>query len=431
MKRTALVLAVALALAGCSSGGDTDKIAAAGQEASGTVEFWHFFTGRESEAIAAAVKDFQTTHPKIKVEVKDSQDDSKMVQAIAGGKGPDIGLSYSTDMVGKLCASGAWRDLSPYIARDKVDMGGYPDLVKQYTEYRGKRCAMPFLADSYGLYVNKTQFAEAGITSVPKTLAELSDAAKKLTKRSADGTIERAGFLPLFGFYENSASHWGPMVGGKWLKSDETSAIGTDPAWKELLKWQKELVDWYGYANLEKFKASLGDEFSADNAFHKGQVSMNVDGEFRAAFLKDQAPDVKFGVAPLPTLTAERHGAGYVTGNVIGVSKTAKNPEAAWELIRYLTNDTKAIVGLSNSLRNIPSTKAALAAPDLQLDAEFKVFVDMFNNPNSSTTPPTASGPAYQETFAKWLEEWQAGKATEAGLAEVDKQVNAVMKLGG
>ena len=70
----------------------------------------------------------------------------------------------------------------------------------------------------------------------------------------------------------------------------------------------------------------------------------------------------------MPTATPDSYGAGYVTGNVIGISKTAKNPEAAWELIKYLTTDTKAIVKLANSLKNIPSTKDALASPDLKPD---------------------------------------------------------------
>src|SRR5258705_2820253 len=177
-------------------------------------------------------------------------------------------------------------------------------------------------------------FADAGIANPPKTLEEFADAAKKLTKRSADGTIQTAGFLPEWGFYENSPAHLGPMVGAQWLKDDGSSAIGGDASWQRLLKWQKELVDWFGYDKLEAFRASLGDAYSDANAFQKGQLPMNSDGQYRIAFAKDQAPDLQFGVAPLPTSTSDRYGAGYVTGNVIGISRNAKNPEAAWELIK-------------------------------------------------------------------------------------------------
>jgi multiple sugar transport system substrate-binding protein len=442
LRRTALtqivvVATVALvAAAGCTPSAPEAPVASPSVEPSGTVELWHFFTDREAKAIDTVIADFKAKYPKVTVVVKSGQDDTKMLQAIGAGKGPDVGLSYSTDAAGQLCNSGAWVDLKQYVDRDKVDVNKFPETVRNYTEFKGKRCAMPFLADTYGLYYNKKLFAEAGLSSPPKTLSELSDMAKKLTKRKADGTIERAGFLPLAGFYENVPSHLYPMVGAKWLNDDATSAIGSDPAWQELLKWQKDLVDWYGYAKLEKFRASLGDEWSADNAFHKGQVAMMIDGEWRIAFLRDQAKDVQFGTAPMSVSDSQpdRYGAGYVTGNIMGVSKTAKNPEAAWALVRYLSTDTGAIVKLANLIKNVPTTTEALANPgDLATDAEFKVFIDIFQNPNSVHMPSTAIGPALEETMTDFMDKWQSGSAKDlaAGLKSVDENINKQLQLAG
>jgi multiple sugar transport system substrate-binding protein len=434
MRRAALALGAAVMLAAaCTPAPKENKIADPGTEVSGTVELWHFFTDREAGAIDTVIKDFTATHPKITVNVKPGQDDAKVTQAIGAGNGPDIGLSYSTDIVGKFCASGAWVDLNQYIRRDKVDLTKLNANTRQYTEYAGKRCAMPFLADAYGIFYNEDLFAQAGITGPPRTLDELTEDAEKLTVRNADGTLKTVGFLPLSDFYENAAAHLAPMVGAKWLTGDGKSAIGGDPAWKTLLTWQKQLVDFYGYDNLVKFKASLGDEFSADNAFQKGQVAINIDAEFRLAFLADQAPKLRFGVAPLPVSDPARYGGGYITGNILGISKNARNPEAAWELIKYLTTDDQAVTKLAELIKNVPTTTAALADPKLQQDADFKVFLDIFASPNSSTTPPSSSGPAYQETFNQFVTQWQAGKVAnlDTGLAEADKKVNGVMQLGG
>lgn len=433
-QKSLIAAAAALLLtAACTPAPKEQKIADPGTQVSGTVELWHFFTEREAAAIDSVIADFTSTHPNIKVTVKPGQDDSKMTQAIGAGNGPDIGLSYSTDIVGKFCSSGAWVDLAAYIKRDNVDLGQLNPTTRAYTEFDGKRCAMPFLADAYGMYYNKDLFAKAGLTGPPKTLDELTEYAKKLTVKNADGSLKTVGFLPLFDFYENSASHLAPAVGATWLTPEGKSAVGTDPAWKTLLTWQKNLVDWYGYENLRKFRAGLGDEFSADNAFQKGQVAINVDAEYRLAFVKDQAPNLKYGVAPLPTSDPARYGGGYVTGNIVGISKHAKNPEAAWELIKYLTTDDKVIVKLSNALKNLPTTVGAVGDPGLQVEPEFKVFMDIFASPNSSTSPPTASGPAYQETFGTFLTNWQAGKVKDlgAGLTDADKQINSVMTLGG
>ena len=38
----------------------------------------------------------------------------------------------------------------------------------------------------------------------------------------------------------------------------------------------------------------------AQNAFEKGKVAMNVDGEWRTAFIADEAPNLNYGTAPVP-----------------------------------------------------------------------------------------------------------------------------------
>ncbi len=156
------LLATAMA-AGCTPGSAPAPLASPTAEPEGTIEFWHFFTDREAAAIAEVVHDFEVAHPKIHVVIKDGQDDTKMTQAISAGQGPDLGLSYSTDIVGKFCHSGAWVDLNPYISRDHVDMTKIPASVQAYTKFENKQCTMPFLADTYGLYYNKDMFTAAGI----------------------------------------------------------------------------------------------------------------------------------------------------------------------------------------------------------------------------------------------------------------------------
>jgi multiple sugar transport system substrate-binding protein len=441
-RRTRLVGAVAIgaaivtAGAGCTPSTHASKpIASPGVTASGTITFWHFFTDRESAAITGVVNDFEASHPNIKVIVKDGQDDDKMTQAIASGGGPDVGLSYSTDIVGKFCQSGAWRDLTPYIKRDKVDLSQIPGPVLNYTQYNDKRCTMPFLNDAYGIYYNKTMFAAAGITEPPKTLDDLTADAKKLTKLNPDGSIKVAGFDPSFGVYENSAAHFAPMTGAKWLTSDGKSAIGGDPAWQSLLTWQKSLVDWYGNSKLTKFNATFGDEFSAQNAFEAGKLAINMDGEWRIASIAADKSKVDYGVAPIPVSSdrASAYGSGYITGNVIGISRGSKNPEAAWAFIKYLTTNTDAMVKLANGIKNVPTLTSALNSPNLSADANFKLFLQISANPATSTTPPSGAGTTYQDDMQAFVDKWQAGKVSNlsTGLAQVDSQINQALSIAG
>jgi multiple sugar transport system substrate-binding protein len=258
--------------------------------------------------------------------------------------------------------------------------------------------------------------------------------AVKLTKKAPDGSIDVAGFVPLFNFYENTASHIAPSFGATWLTDEGKSNLAADPAWKQMLEWQRSLADQLGVEALQKFNAGKGEEFSADNAFQQGKVAMMIDGEWRIAFIKDQAPDLEFGTAPFPVPddATDRYGAGYVTGNIMGISKGSDNKEAAWALIKYLTLDDDAIVKLANGIKNIPTTEDSLASPKLEVDDNFQTFLDIFSDPNTQTSPSTANGAVYQTQFDSFLEKWQRGEVSDvdAGLHGVDEEIDAALQLG-
>jgi multiple sugar transport system substrate-binding protein len=430
----AVAAASAVILSGCSGGGGDQKVdSAAPKTLKGTVSLWHFFSDREAKVIQSVVDDFEKANPKVTVTVHSGQDDDKLQKAITAGNSVDVGLSYSTDIVGAFCTSGAFRDLARYIKRDKVDLGDLTDVVKSYTEFNGTRCAMPVLTDDYALYYNTDLLQAAGITSPPKTLSELETDGLKLTTYNADGSIKTLGFNPLMGYYENAAAHYGPAAGAKWLTSDGKSAIGSDAGWPELMTWQSDFVKKIGYAKLQKFTAGLGQEFSADNAFQKGKVAMNLDGEYRTAFIDDQAPQLKYATAPFPTADdhTDLYGGGYITGNIAGIAKGSKNPELAWALLKYLTTNTDAVVKLANGLKNVPSLKSALSSPDLEVTDQYKTFVDVAGSAHSSTTPPSPVGAGYQQTFEQYWDKYQQTGSGDlaAGLTGVDKDINNSLAL--
>ena len=433
---TAITAVAALCLTGCATSDPPGPTAAsvAPTALSGKVEFWHFFTDREATVIQSAVDDFQTANPGVTVDVKSGQDDQKMRQAISAGQPIDVGLSYSTDQVGTMCSSGDFVNLAPFIKRDSVDLTQIPQTVLSYTQYHGTRCTMPALADVYGLYYNKDLLAAAGFTGPPTTLDELTAMAVKLTTYNPDGSIKTLGFMPLLGYYENSEAHWAPSADARWLAGDGTSVVGSSPGWKVLLAWQKNLIGKLGgFAKLSAFQAALGQEFSAQNDFQTGKLAMNLDGEYRTAFIADQTPHLHYGTAPFPTATASqgRAGAGYITGNIVGIGKGSKNPEAAWALVKYLTTNTAAQVKLSNGLKNVPTTRAAIDDPRLEVSEQFRTFLNIFQNPSSQTTPPSGIGPEYQTILGTQTQKWQAGKVTDLAtmLATVDDQIDAAVAL--
>jgi multiple sugar transport system substrate-binding protein len=436
--RRALIAATAvLTLAACggSSGGGGGGGAAPPAPTKNkpvTITLWSGFTDRELGVIGKAVDKFHASHSWITVKSVGGQDDDKIVKAIRGGNAADVTMSFSADRLGSYCSSGAWIDLGPYLKRDKVDVATFPKPSATYTTYKGTRCALPVLADVYGLYYNTDLLKQAGYTAPPKTATELLNMAVKMTTFNSNGSIKVAGFVPTFGFYEMSPAHVAPAWGASWETSAGKSGFAADPHWTAMLQWQKKFVDAIGYDKLKRFTAGAGSsEFSASNLFETGKLAMNIDGEFRTAFIKAEHPDLKYGTAPFPVDDAQPalYGAGYVTGNLIGIPKTTSGDrrEAAWQLIKYFATDTGVQALLSNELRNVPTTVEALSSPLLTPDPQFAKFIEIYQNPGTASTPVTASGTADQDLLAAYLQKWQAGSGGEpkAGLAKVDKAVDA------
>ena len=436
MRVAAVLMASAALTVACGGGGGGGSSTPSTSNASSgdtakpvTITLWNGFTNRELGVVQQAVDAFHQAHPNITVKVVGGINDDKIIAAIRGGNSPDVAQSFTADNSGAFCGSGAWVELKPYLERDKISDSIFPPAPRSYTQFKGTRCALPMLADAQGLYYNKDLFKKAGLDGPPKTISQLTEYAKKLTVKNPDGSLKVVGFNPVMNWYENTPAGFGPMFGAKWVDDSGKSSLSTDPAWAKLLKWQKDLVDWYGYDKLVKFQAGLGDEFSAQNAFEKGKVAMNMDGEWRTAFIADEAPKLNYGTAPLPVDDAnpDLYGGGYTTGNIAGIPKTAKHPEQGWALLKYLATNDKAMVLLSNGLRNVPTTVSSAKSPDLKPDPKFATFLKIYSSPHTTTTPVTAAGSANQEAFNSFTNKWQAGRVPDlqAGLAGVDKQIDS------
>ena len=125
--------------------------------------------------------------------------------------------------------------------RDDLSASSFPKSVQSYTKFEGNRCTLPMLADVYGLYYNKDLLAKAGITEPPKTFSELTDDAKKLTAaQRPTASIEVAGYVPTWGFYENQAAHYAPQFGAHWTDERRASPrSSTDPAGRRCINWSE------------------------------------------------------------------------------------------------------------------------------------------------------------------------------------------------
>src|SRR5438874_5852036 len=277
MRRWTGILLAILVLGATAVGAAAKTSGSAGPQAAKkavSITIWVGWSARELKEFKGVVTEYDAKHSDVNVKVVGSINDTKITNAIRSGNAPDVVSSFTSANVGVYCGTGAWVDLSPYLDKDHVSLNQFPKTSLYYTQYRGKRCALPLLADAYGLSYNKTLFRKAGIKGPPKTFTELTADAKKLTQRSSSGKIKVIGFDPYWGFYSGNfadMTNYAPLFGAKYYDGKGKAALASRFAWSKLLHWQKNLLDWYGYNNVVRFQAGLGDEFSASNAFETGK----------------------------------------------------------------------------------------------------------------------------------------------------------------
>ncbi|MFC7721912.1 ABC transporter substrate-binding protein [Nonomuraea recticatena] len=221
-----------LALTACTAGKEAPPSLGAQPKPSGsasqalpaaTIELWHGFqTDAEVKAFEEAIAGFNEKFPQITVKTTKAVQDDQITQAIRSGKAPDVAASFTTDNVALWCKTGAFQDLTAVVKQDGIDLSVLPAASRSYTEFEGKRCMMPLLADAYGMFYNKALMKG---NEPPKTLSELTRLTKELTVRDPDGTIKVAGFIPSFQYYENSPPTWPP-----WSAPSGTTTTAPPPS---------------------------------------------------------------------------------------------------------------------------------------------------------------------------------------------------------
>ncbi|MFE5400557.1 ABC transporter substrate-binding protein [Streptomyces sp. NPDC056580] len=431
-RKAAFALTASLALLATACTGQSGSGASDDASKETTINFWHAWSApNEVKAVKSLVAGFEKAHPNIHVNVVGNMTDDKINQALrtGGDRAPDVISSFTTNNVGKFCSSGALIDLNPFFEKSGIDpRTTFPKPMNEYTQFDGDRCTVPLLGDAYGLYYNKTAFAKAGIAAPPKTWSEFEADAKKLTV-SRGGTYKQLGFMPNYHGWESTTEHYFGQFSPTYFGKDGKSALATDPAFEKGFTLQKRLVDELGgFQKLERFRATLGDEWGPRHPFHTGQVAMQLDGEWRLGMAEQAKPGFEIGVAPLPVPDdqAGQYGKGYITGTIAGIAATSHKQNAAWELVKYMTTDTDAVVGFANGIHNVPSTLAALKSPKLKYDPRFKTFLDIAADPDSTTTPASVNGGVYLVTIQQFGYDYESGKVTDlkAGLRKTAAQID-------
>ncbi len=298
------------------------------------VTYWQYWTGFEGKAIEKLVNKFNKTHKNIKVKMLTiSEPRKKTLLSIIGGTPPDV-VSLIAAWVPELSSREAILPLDTYCKENMISQNLFmPAFWKMLTNH-GHTWALPTTPTATALYWNKDLFKEAGLNPErpPKTLEELRDFSRKLTKKNKDGKITQIGFLPswpmwAFGFY-------GALFGGNWGDTENGTVTAANKNNIEAWEWAQSYVKELGGENVQTFQEEFGNYQGPNNPFYTGKIAFEVNGVWEGNFIPRFAPKMKWGAAPAPTKNGKL--ITLVDCDCILIPKGSKHPKEAFEFIQWL-----------------------------------------------------------------------------------------------
>lgn len=267
---------------------------------------------------------FEARYPHIKLELHGRGNPDRLIAASAGGVAPDVfysSIAWGRDLFDK----GLLRDLSSYIAQStQLDLNEWIPVTRVYSQKDGRPFGIPFKMSSAAIVYNKSHFREAGLDDAPtglRTWDELLDAARKLT-RSDGERITRSGFRPSNNLEAFSA--WLYSNGGTFYTEDLRAANFDTPAGRQTLDLIKEL-----FRSGHVFSPEAGD-------FVGATASMQYWGTWAERDLAASGLDAGMTNFPPGPLGEQRATATW--SNMYTIPTGAKNPDAAWRYIEFVTS---------------------------------------------------------------------------------------------
>lgn len=430
----ALSIAAAVALAGCSSAGNTAGSDSGPQSvpttkaSDKTLTVW-VMEGDYTDATVSAIKDEFTKQTGAKVNVQKQVWDgitTKVSTALATSTPPDVFDLGNTQVAG-YAAAGGLLDITSYkddLAQGQTWLTGLSDPAT----VDGKLYAVPGFAGTRAVIYNKKIWSAAGVTKAPTTFAEFT---ADLDKIKAKNTA--SDFSP---FYQPGQYWYGGMqfvwdAGGDIATSKNgtwTAGFGTPEAQKGLTAF-KEFQNKYSTV-ASRTLDNVSPDFNQIFADGKTSAILNVNGAVGLIEkINPSLQDSDFGSFPFPGLSGKSQPV-MLGGSDWGIAAKSKKTDLALAWAKIAASPTIQNKYVYGGDHWIPNSTEGIKAADSSLSDLNKGFFEAALN--SKATPASGAWATIEgnKTINDLFSEVTSGRTTVAEAADrfdsvADKQLNA------
>jgi multiple sugar transport system substrate-binding protein len=325
-----------------------------------TLRFWTWLdpndTNPRAQVQAELVNRFQEqTGIEVRTEVVDWRTMSQqLLRAVAAGEGPDVTRTY-TSWIGEQAAAGTLLPLDPFMeqwSQEKRD-----DIAPPLPIFGGETLAM-YIENRIWLLYHRTDYLKEVGLGVPRTFDEVSKAASAIANDKRAGLIWTASLRSTDTYQYALPMIW--ALGGRVVNEDKSAAFHQGGG-LAFMEWLRDLILEYKampptYINWDEEQLQ-----QAVNAGTTGMCFMGTNRlvSTRARLAADDAMVLQ--AAPAPSKDGSPPPIP-VSGWSVSITRSSKNPEAAFQLLDFLTN-TEAQVLNAKKAGETPVRLSALQDP--------------------------------------------------------------------
>lgn len=328
-------------------------------ELAGEVTLWHSFTqGPRLETIQEAADKFMAANPNVKIKIETfSWNDfyTKWTTGLASGNVPDMSTALPgqvAEMI-SLEALAPINDLIDEIGRDK-----FSEATLNEGAADGNNYAIPLYSHAMVMWVRK-DLMEANQLEVPKTWAELLEAAKTLTKDGVYGLSFPCGSTDFqatnfLNFYVKSG-------GGSLLTEDLKANLTSELALEGIRYWLEV------YNNTSPKDSINYNVLDQATLYYQGKTAFDFNSGFQIAGVAANSPELLDSIDcyPIPTIDGSEQK-GITTSNIpLVVWNTSKHQDICKAFLKTLYEEDTYVkflhsvpVGMMPSISGIAESEA-------------------------------------------------------------------------
>ena len=337
----------------------------------------------------------------------------KLTTDISGGVNADlaiIGTRWLLDFV----EQGVAEPLDGYM--DDAFRGRFIETFLSPSEMDGQTYGLPVAASARAMFYNEDLFEQAGVEP-PETWEDVRAAAEAIAALDGDA----AGYGLQGKEIETDVYFYYPMwsFGGEIVEEDGTSGLDSEAA-VEAATLYKDMID----AGLTQDGPTAYNREDVQNLFKQGQVGMMITAPFLSGQIAEEAPDLNYGIVPIPAGPDGERGTYGVTDSII-LFANSDNKDEAWQFMDYLfTQEPRSEFTQGEGF--LPVLQAVAEEPAFAENEDLAVFTGIL--PDARFAPVIPGWEEIADIASAALQRVYLGEAEpEAALSEAAAEADRIL----